>query len=134
MKLTVEKFLAAAKKSKSYELGGQEWEQTTYAHMLRRALVEHEMKLVNQMYCKFPAVWGNWRLGLGCPLSLDYVPAGYEITLDRLDSIEKVVHWVGHLKEKVWFNPPFERSELYDADSAQNFFRAIVTLNDSQLL
>jgi hypothetical protein len=77
--------------------------------------------------------WGDWRLALTSPFSLDY-NHGYEITLDRLNSWAKVAHWASHLHEKAWFNPEYTADNGGDRESALNFFRAIVSLTRRGLL
>ena len=87
-----------------------------------------------------PLKFGCWHFARTKPLSLDFVHGGgmmrYEITLDRLASLDAIAHWVDHLHEKVWFNYR-EVSDGHgkhptmvpDSDSPLNFFKAIVALS-----
>jgi hypothetical protein len=141
MNLTLEAFEAACKggpKNGIYNIGGDE--MYTYASLLDTALRTTNLKATG------PIEFGWWKFNPTRPASIDGYVYGkfnpYWITLDRIDTIEKLAHWVDHLHEKVWFSP-YETDTLAnytdgrfaaDYHSARNFLKVIVALNGRGLL
>jgi hypothetical protein len=135
--LTPELFMKACQESKGrgvYSL--KLWDVNIYTSLLNDALKGN--------YPAHGAVcFGNWQLSRTKPLSIDYVNRyRYEITLDRINSIEKLAHWVDHLHTKIWFNyKEIDKRKKQQADfhgddpqSPENFFRVIVALNSRGIL
>ncbi len=35
----------------------------------------------------------------------DGTPSGYKVAVERCDTPEKLLEWLGHLSQKIWFKP-----------------------------